>query len=153
MVSSEYMYPLSKKDITKIKEHLPDNILNKISSIRFGCNTKTTQEGRIVQRGALYDIRINFCLNNLRSLLLSNKKRYLDIIRKFGGDVDLNSNLINWKLYDAKRYTVFILLHEIGHLVFYEKHMQGQPMGSIGSKAEEQWCENYAMLTSDKISI
>ena len=69
-VSSDYLYPLSKDDIALGKKVVASEDLDKLRTIEFGCNTKTTQEGRTVQRGKFYDIRINFCLKNLNSLIL-----------------------------------------------------------------------------------
>jgi hypothetical protein len=143
-VSSDYLYPLSKDDIAQIKEVVPSEDFAKLRTIRFGCNTKTTQEGRTVFRGNFYDIRINFCLRNLSSLLLSDDKKYLDQIKSFAANVNQKTRLIKWKLADAKRYAFFLLLHEVGHIVYSEHHSQSEFSGP-SSKAEEQWCDSYAM--------
>jgi hypothetical protein len=76
-ISSDYLYPLSKKDMGHIKGYFPTNTIEKIKVIRFGCNLNTTQEGRTVQRGNFYDIRINFCLRGLKSKLLSDQNDYI----------------------------------------------------------------------------
>jgi hypothetical protein len=143
-VSSDYLYPLSKDDISQIKKVVAPEDLDKLRTIEFGCNTKTTQEGRTVLRGKFYDIRINFCLKNLSSLLLSDDKKYLDQIKSFAGNVDQKNRLITWKLVDAKRYASFLLLHEIGHVIYSEHHSQSKLSGPP-SKTEEQWCDRYAM--------
>ena len=143
-VSSEYLYPLSKGDISQIKKVVASEDLDKLRTVEFGCNTKTTQEGRTVQRGRFYYIRINFCLKKLSTLILSEDKKYLDQIKNFGGCVDQKSNLITWRLSDAKRYGLFLLLHEIGHVIYSEYHSQSKLKGPP-SKAEEQWCDRYAM--------
>ncbi len=149
-VSSDYLYPLSKKDISKIKDNLPSEIADKIRMIRFGCNTKTTQEGRTVRRGRFYDIRINFCLNNLRSLILSENNKYIGEIGRFGGKIDFETGFVRWNLPDAKRYMLYILLHEIGHVVFCEKYSHGRLQGR-SSVAEELWCDNYSLQLIEKI--
>ncbi|GBC59925.1 hypothetical protein DENIS_0867 [Desulfonema ishimotonii] len=143
-VSSDYSYPVSKKDIGEIKKIILPEITDKIRVIRFGCNTKTTQEGRIVKQGRVYDIRINFCLNNNRSLILSDRKKYIKEIKQFGGSPDFKSGFITWKLNDAKRYSFYILFHEIGHIAFCEKYLNGN-QGTKNSSAEEQWCNNFSM--------
>lgn len=125
-------------------------ILNKIRVIKFGCNTKTTQEGRIVKRGKFYDIRINFCLNNKRSLILSEKKKYIEEIRRFGGSVDFETRFVTWQLSDAKLYTFYILFHEISHIIFCENYLDGQ-LGGKKIISEEQWCDKYSMMLVKKI--
>jgi hypothetical protein len=143
-VSSEYLYPLSKEDIAQIKKVVSSEDIDRLRTIEFGCNMKTTQEGRTVQRGSFYDIRINFCLKNMTTLVLSEDKKYIDQIKSFAGYVDMKSRLITWKLDDAKRYALFLLLHEIGHVIYSEHQSQTRLCGP-SSKAEEKWCEHYAM--------
>jgi len=140
-VTSEYLYPLSKSDITSIRDLVSQDIWARIRSIRFGCNTKTTQEGRVVQHGRFYDIRINLCLNNFRSTLLSDKLSYINQISHFGGVVDTNKHIVSWRLNDAKRYSLFLLLHEIGHILFSANFTSSRR----GLDSEEQWCDNYAV--------
>lgn len=143
-VSSDYLYPLSKDDICQIKKVVESEDLGKLRTIEFACNTKTTQEGRTVQRGKFYGIRINFCLKNLSSLLLSKDKKYIDQIKSFAAIIDQKSRLITWKLADAKRYALFLLLHEVGHVIYSEHHSQSKMSGPT-TKDEEQWCDSYAM--------
>lgn len=143
-VSSDYLYPLSKEDIAQLKKIVSEDDLAKLRTLEFGCNTKTTQEGRTVRRGRFYDIRINFCMKNFSTLILSDDKKYIEQIKSFSGNFDLKSRLITWKLADAKRYALFILLHEIGHIHYSENYSQSKLSGPP-SKAEEQWCDRYAM--------
>ncbi len=151
-VSSEYIYPLSKKDITLLKECVPLGVIERIKSIRFGCNNKTTQEGRLIQYGHYYDIRINFCLNNMRSLILSEGKKYLDQIKYFGGIVDLSKRHIIWKLDNAKKYMLFLVFHELGHIIYCDTFLNGK-MESRSSSAEEHWCDKYALEKVDEYYI
>jgi hypothetical protein len=151
-VSSEYLYPLSKCDVARIKEVVNSEELNKLRKIEFGCNTKTTQEGRTVQRGKYYDIRINFCLKNLSSLILSEDKKYIDQIKRFASNVDIKSRLITWELAEAKRYALFLLFHEIGHVIYSEHHLQNKLNGP-SSKAEEQWCDSYSMQKISELGL
>ena len=151
-VSSDYLYPLGyKSDLDDVKNQVEDYILDKISKIRFGCNWKTTQEARLVQRGKDFDIRINFCLKDYRSPILSDKKDWVKTIEKFGGALDLSKNTVSWSMANAKRYSLFLLLHEVGHIAYCIKHFSGRLTNKKGSSAEERWCETYAHDIINKI--
>jgi hypothetical protein len=152
-ISGEYSYPLSKKDIGIIKRNISAKYIGQIYSIRFGCNTKTTQEGRIVKRGDTYEIRINFCLNKMRSPLLSEKKQYISQIRSYGGVIDLSQRCIGWNLSTAKRYALYLLLHEISHIIFCDEQMGGEFNGRKGSLREEQWCDDMASNLLQQIHL
>ncbi len=151
-VSSDYLYPLdSKSDLDEFKKKIEDYILEKILQIRFGCNWRTTQEARLVQRGENFDIRINFCLKDYRSPILSDKKDWVRTIEKFGGALDLSRSTVMWSLASAKRYSLFLLLHEVGHIAYCIKHFGGRLTNRKGSNAEERWCENYALDTINEM--
>jgi hypothetical protein len=75
-------------DLDKIHGIVAPSLLIAVASIRFGCNTKTTQEGRTVQRGNQYEIRINFFLKNNKSKLLSTERSYQRTVEGFGGKID-----------------------------------------------------------------
>jgi len=143
-VSKEYIFPLSRNDFRLIKEIIPSEIVRRIRSIRCGCNTKTTQEGRLVQHGAIFDIRINFCLRDAKSSLLSDRPEYVAQISKFGGKVDLSKKIVFWNLEAAKSYAYFILLHEIAHIIYSETYLDGR-MSPKESPSEEEWCDNFAI--------
>lgn len=150
-VSSDYSYPLSRRDVTKILKHLPRCIVEKIDGIRFGCNTRTTQEGRVVQRGDLYELRINICLRGNRTILPSRRKDYLAQLQSFGAAVDPQVGIAAWDLLDAKRYATYILLHEVGHIQFCETHLSGE-MGYMNPRTEERWCDDYARAETGRLS-
>ena len=76
-LSSDYLYLLSKNDIAKVKSVVSPEVINKIRTLEFGCNLKTTQEGRVARSGSVYDIRINFCLKKLNSFILSDDNMQL----------------------------------------------------------------------------
>ena len=61
-VRSEYIYPLSKADVRRIKNCVPTEIWRAIEHIRFGFSAKSGHAGRVVKRGKAYSIRVNFCL-------------------------------------------------------------------------------------------
>jgi len=143
-VGDKYKYPLSRKDLNFLQKYVGDGILQKIKLIRFGCNTKTTQEGRTVKKGNIFEIRINFCLYDTRSVLLVDDKKYIDEIKAFGGVVNFKDRFIEWDLADSKLYAYYILLHEIGHIKYCEEVLGG----SIAHKAslnEENYCDKYSM--------
>ena len=96
-VSKDYQYPISKKDLDGVRKNnvIRHEVWEKVAQIRFGCNTKTTQEGRTVQKGNLYEIRINFILRNFKTLLLSDSKPYLNLIKNFGGVLEKGSRWIS----------------------------------------------------------
>ena len=77
-------------------------------------------------------------------MILSNEKTYIEQIKKFGGIIDFNYRFVRWKLPNAKRYALYLLLHEIGHLIFSENYTDEKLQGD-SSKTEEQWCDKYAM--------
>jgi hypothetical protein len=150
-VGRSYKYPLSRKDIQVLKMHVEDHLLQKIKKIRFGCNTRTTQEGRIVKKGSIYEIRINFCLSDSnRSMVLSDNKKYLREIQKFGGVVNSKERCIEWDVESAKLYAFYVLLHEIGH-IYYCEDMMGGKIADKTSAKEEKFCDNYSMEIVKKI--
>jgi hypothetical protein len=152
-VSQDYTYPLSKEDVRFILNKTSVEIINKIKSIRFGCNQVTTQEGRTAQRGDRYDIRINFCLKNNTSYRLSDDKKYIEQIKSFGGIININSKHISWNISDAKIYGEFLLLHEIGHIA-YPENIINNGFTDKSSKKEEKWCDTFAMeILKNKILL
>lgn len=144
--SKDYAYPMSRTDLDKLQGVVASPLLAAISVIRFGCNTKTTQEGRTVQRGNQYEIRINFCLRNNRSRLLSTEKSYERTIQSFGGQINKEASLITWSTGSAKLYAFYLLLHEIAHVAYCERFKEGKLEGH-GSPTEEAWCDKYASDT------
>ena len=158
-VSSQYCFPLSKRDIGKLKSHIPSDIWNAVLHIRFGFSSKTSQVGRLVKRGKFYNIRVNFCLKevngNLQSPLLFNGKQYIENVKKYGGKPSLTTRTISWEFQDAKRYAFDILLHEIGHVIYAEKGLPDSISGGYrrGFPKEEEWCDNYSTQLISKIQL
>lgn len=107
-----------------------------------------------MQRGDCYDFGINFCLKSLSSIILSNGNAYISQIKMFASCVDRVGGLVNWKVHEAKRYALFLLFHEIGHIVCSESHLLIK-MTVPASRIEEQWRDRYAMkileIVEDKI--
>lgn len=141
--SQDYTYPVSRIDLGKLRGIVSPSLLAALTVIRFGCNTKTTQEGRTVQRGNQYEVRINFCLKSNRSRLLSTERSYQRTIEGFGGKIDKEAGLIAWSPGSAKLYAFYLLLHEIAHIAYCEQFKGGKLEGH-GSPTEEAWCDEYA---------
>jgi len=86
---------------------------------------------------------------------LSKDQTYIKQMHAFGGVVDPSAGTITWKLPDAKRYTLYLLLHEIGHIAFSDKYTENTLKGR-SSLTEEQWCDKYAgskIIELDRIHI
>jgi hypothetical protein len=142
--SADYVYPLSKKDLNKIKSIISSMVMERIRELNFGCNLKTMQEGRIVQRGESFTIRINFCLKDNASQLLSEDHRYIKEIKRFGGEINYSQRAIKWRMENAKLYAAYLIFHEIAHIVYSDQYKNGRIIGS-GSRFEEEWCHNYSL--------
>jgi len=156
-VSSEYRYPLSKRDVGRVRSHIPSEIWDAILYIRFGFSAKTDRAARMVERGRFYRIRINFCLKqvegHLQSLMLFDDKRYIENVKRYGGRPNLSTRTIDWDLKDAKRYAYYLLLHEIGHVVHFEKHLLDGISGRQNAPKEEEWCDNYSAQLIEKMGL
>lgn len=98
-----------------------------------------------MQRGPQFDIRINFCVKSNQGLLLSVKSDYTKIVLRCGGKVDLRNNMISWTSSGAKLYAAFILLHEIGHIVYCKTYAGGDFHDNRPANNEERWCDEYAL--------
>ena len=154
-VSSEYLYPLSRRDVARIAEHIPQEIWGAIRRIRFGCSRKSPLEGRTLKRGTSYDIRVNFCVRrvgkDLESLLLSERSRYVEEIEKYGGTPDLTRKTVAWDLKGAKRYAYYVILHEIAHVAYALTFPQSSMSPWRSVPGEEDWCDNYSAHLTQKI--
>lgn len=140
-----FTYPLNKADVQRMLPLVGENIASRIAHIRFGCNQKTTQEGRTVQRGPQFDIRINFCVKSGVGLLLSRDPSYMKIITLCGGEIDPGNNQTVWTPAAAKRYAAFLLLHEIAHIVYCTINSGGEMTGKRTGANEEKWCDQFAL--------
>lgn len=140
-----YTHPLGKADVQRLRSLVPEGIAAKIAHVRFGCNQKTTQEGRTVQRGPQFDIRVNFCVKSNQGLLLSSKSDYTKILTRCGGRIDHPNNMVVWTPEGARLYAAFLLLHEIGHIAYSDAYAGGQFNGSRPANNEERWCDEYAL--------
>jgi hypothetical protein len=114
------------------------------SSIRFGCNHRTTQEGRLAKRGARYEIRINFCLRHGRSRLVSETEYWLKWVRMCGGRVSVEEKAVLWNETAAKRYAAFLLLHELAHIAYFLRHSGHDLVARKGGREEERFCDEWA---------
>ena len=153
-VSPDFSFPLSRKDIRVLKEILPLGIYEKINVLEFGCNRKTTQLGRTVQlANGVYNIRVNFCLKNFTSIVLSEGHYYIEPVEQCGGVIDLTTRLVQWTSLSAKKFGFFILLHEIGHICYAEHILERQSWEKKAGGNEEKWCDNFARDNLTKITF
>lgn len=150
--SSNITYPVDLSTIKRvIRDYVPAIVSERVAKIRIGCNRSTTQEARIVGRGTTYEIRINFCLINGRSRQLSEKLEWVRLVESFGGVLDKAAAEVEWPGASARRYAIFLLLHEIGHAVYAAdrgvEYLQDLPF----SRVQEEWCDRYARDTLRQI--
>lgn len=153
-VSSEYVYPLTKADVARIRDHVPPEIWELIQYIRFGFSGNSTHTGRMRRHGSSYRIRVNFCLKKVngqfQSPLACETKNFVGNVRKYGGRPDPSTRTILWDFESARRYAMYVLLHEIGHVVYAESNFPGSTSRRQISQ-EEQWCDKYSERLLAKI--
>jgi len=143
-ITEPYCYPISAADVKQIlNEFVPAEILPKLVKMHFGCNQQTTQEARIVGRGSNFEVRINFCLKDGKTKLLSEKRDWCGIVELCGGSIDKPLQSVTWKPDAAKKYTAFLIAHEIAHIAYAEQNGQSGFSGK-SSASEEAWCESFA---------
>jgi hypothetical protein len=97
--------------------------------------------------GRNYRIRVNFCVKRvegrLESPLVCRQRQYIENVKRYGGKPDLAKGVIMWDLASAKQYAMYVLLHEIGHVVYAEANLPGSRLRCRTSK-EEDWCDAYS---------
>lgn len=146
-VSSEYVYPLTKADVTRVRDHVPTEIWEAIQCVRFGCSRNSTHTGRMRRHGGSYRIKVNFCLKKvngqLQSPLACGKRNFVENVKRYGGEPDLGPRIITWDFESARRYAMYVLLHEIGHVVHAESNLPGNASRRQTSQ-EEDWCDSYS---------
>jgi len=143
-ISEPYCYPVSASDVKRIlTETVSAEILSKIAKLHFGCNQQTTQEARIVGRGSNFEVRINFCPKDGKSKLLSEKQDWCGIVELCGGIIDKPLQRVTWKPATAKKYTAFLIAHEVAHIPYAEQNGRSGLSGK-SSASEEAWCEAFA---------
>lgn len=146
-VGSDYVYPLTKVDVARVRDHVPSEIWEAIQYIRFGFSGKSTHAGRTFRRGTSTRIRVNFCVKkvgtDLQSPIVCTDGRYLEGVRRCGGRPDLNTGTITWDAASAKRYALYVLLHEIGHVIYAERGLAGS-QSARSTAREEDWCDGYS---------
>lgn len=143
-------FPLSAREVRSVlRSEVAPDILERIAWVRFGCSTRTGQEGRVVERGTRYDIRIDFCPHEsgdgvLFTRRLSERREWTEPVRSLGGRFDPGTPTVIWSVESAARYAVFLLLHEVAHIVFNVSR-RGGFCGTSRDPAEEVWCDSFAM--------
>jgi len=137
-------FPLTRAEAKRtIEEITPDEILSRLKSLHFGCNRKTTQEARLVERGNSVELRLNFWTESGQSRVLAMTRQWLDPVRRAGGILTADG-FVEWPAGSARRYGAFLLAHEIAHLVYARDHGSLGAMGRKSSPQEERWCDRWA---------
>jgi hypothetical protein len=108
----------------------------------------------MVTRGKSYRIRVNFCPKSvegrLESPLVCRQKHYVKGVKRCGGEIDAAKRTILWDWESAKRYALYVLLHEIGHEAYAEKELPGSGVDHPSAN-EEDWCDTYSAALMQKI--
>jgi hypothetical protein len=147
-----YSYPLGAKAVRElIREEVPEELRRHIVRVRFGCNQRTTQEARIVARGELLEIRINFCPHNGRTRILTDRPNWTSVVVALGGVLDVERGEVEWPSDAAQRYTIFLLFHEIAHVLYFQMHGSGTLSSFKSSPAEEKWCDSFALDSATRL--
>ena len=146
-VTGSKSYPLTRDEIRSVVTMLADDVAIAIVEIRYICSMHGYQLGRVVSRASGATITINFCTSGGVSQLLSRRRRYLDEIHACGGVVNLESGDVLWPSDSAKKYAVYVLAHEIGHLAYAKKYGNNRLDGRHKGGGEEKWCDAYAEAT------
>jgi hypothetical protein len=143
------VHPLSKGAVRALLAGLPPEAreaVEHLRAIRFGWNQRTTQEGQVAQReDDAFEIRINFTVANGESRLIRDDPPWLKAVRRCGGTPDLRTGIVTWPDGAAARYTAFVLLHELAHIVYALRHHGGVIEGEHSPGAEELWCDAWAL--------
>jgi hypothetical protein len=147
-------YPLDAKTTKRIvKQAAPPEVVAAIREVRYGCNRTTTQEARIVERGTIFDIRINFFLDGQRSRLISSAKKWTRPVEELGGEIDYATKTVRWTDQSARRYSAFLLLHEIAHAIYMRKRTLEGWGATKSSTEEEAWCDEFALRESKAVDL
>jgi hypothetical protein len=150
----DHIYPLMKADVARVRDHVPPDVWETIQYIRFGFSSNSRHTGRMRGRGRSHRIRVNFCLKRvngqLQSPLACKQRDFVENVKRYGGKPDLNTRTIVWDFDSARQYAMYVLLHEIGHVVYAQRNLSGS--GSRrGSSGEEDWCDSYSARLMPKI--
>jgi len=147
VITKGYEYPLSREEVLHVlswAEEVAPGLPQLVRSVRFGCNHRTTQEGRVVQRGESFEVRVNFCPKDNRTRILRSSRSWLLHAKKCGGVPDLESGAVTWSRDSARRYAVFLLLHELAHVVYMRRIGSREFDEKSGGESEERFCDDWA---------
>lgn len=144
-------YPVGDPDLTILALLSSPAIANRITTITFKDNQRSTKEASVRWNGNALSIEINFCLDGLQSRLLAPKnKRYNSLIERIGGLIDRESKLVTWTKATATRYTYFLFAHELAHVRYVEE--RSLDLSDFCSSAkEERWCDDFALKRVEQL--
>lgn len=153
-ITAPYCYPLSASDVKQVlAECVPAEMMPRLAKLHFGCNQQTTQEARIITRGNKIDVRINFCPKDGKTRLLSEKREWREIIKFCGGSIDKKDDSVLWTAEAAKRYAIFLIAHEIAHIIYAARNGSNRFTDSKSSATEETWCDSFAKSILVKLTM
>lgn len=138
-------HPLKKGELHLLGRLFEERILAKLESIAFNCNTKTSQEARLRSSGEYYSISVNFCPYNGTTRLLDFNENQRKIVIKLGGVFDSSKQIIKWNSDSAKYYALFLISHEISHILYAERYFPNAPVPEKSNPSEESWCDHNAL--------
>jgi hypothetical protein len=144
-IAGPHRYPMARVDVERAVELLYPSVRGRLAAIRFICSNNSTRLARLVTRKSGSTITINFCTQDDVSRLASNRNDYLRQIRACGGEPSVEEGKIRWSPESARRFAVFLLSHEVGHLLFAERMGEDVGRRDRGSAAEEAWCDSFAL--------
>lgn len=150
-VPEDVQHALSRRDIERLHEVVPEDILRRIIELHVYYNTRTAVRGLIAFRRKGIIIRINFWTWRRRTRIDSHWPEELPFIRSLGGSIDRENGVVVWTGDSARRFALFILLHEISHLLFKLSHPHAGAMQG-GNRYEEAWCDEKAKELLQRLS-
>jgi hypothetical protein len=154
-ITSEYAYPLSRAETKRVldavfAEHA--ELRKAVVGIRFGCNQRTTQEATVVVRRGGFDVRVNFCLRDGRTRITNDEREWAVWVKRLGGRISDDGTSVQWTKSTAARYAVFLLCHELAHIVYKNRHGGLNWADVGGSRMEEQFCDEWALAAVARLS-
>ena len=143
----EHRHPLSRHEVAaalaRAGSEIP-RLAARLRLVRFGCNLRTTQEGRVVERGDFFEIRLNFVPRRDRTRILSTKAPWLQGVQVSGGRVDRRAGVVVWPPGTAVTYARFLLYHELAHIAYMDRNGADRFGEGRGSREEEVFCDAWA---------
>lgn len=137
-------HALDREDVRRLGEVLPADIIRRIKLIQVYYNGRSKRQGQVSFIGSRIIVRINFSPKDGRSSLKHLPAKDLRFIEQLGATLNRDSCHVVWRGESARRYALFILLHELSHALFKDVFPLAAE-NQHGSCFEESWCDAKAM--------